>query len=73
MFVLDGDDLRFVMHPVPTNADVVAILDRTMRRVARRLANEAVEDVDDGAARDVLAQVQAEAATTWRSPTDGQP
>ncbi len=30
---------------------------------------EAVDDVDDDAAPDVLAQVQAEAATTWRSPT----
>ena len=29
------------MHPVPTNADVLAILDRIMRRVARRLADEA--------------------------------
>jgi hypothetical protein len=73
VFVEDGDGLRFVMHPVPTNADVLAILDRIMRRVARRLANEAVEDVNDDAAPDVLAQVQAEAATTWRSPTDGKP
>ena len=73
VFVEDGDDLRFVMHPVPTNADVLAILDRIMRRVARRLANEAVEDVNDDAAPNVLAQVQAEAASTWRSPTDGKP
>jgi hypothetical protein len=73
VFVLDGDYLRFVMHPVPTSADVLAILDRIMRRIARRLANEAVEDVDHDAAPDVLAQVQAEAATTWRSPTDGKP
>jgi len=61
------------MLPVPTNANVLAILDRIMRRVARRLANEAIGDIDEDAAPDVLAQVQAEAATTWRSPTDGKP
>jgi len=72
VFVEDGDGLRLVMLPVPTNANVLAILDRIMRRVARRLANEAVDD-DEDAAPDVLAQVQAEAATTWRSPTDGKP
>ena len=73
VFVEDGEGLRFVMLPVPTNADVLAILDRIMRRVARRLSNEAVDDIDEDAAPDVLAQVQAEAATTWRSPTDGKP
>jgi len=34
VFVEDGDGLRFVMHPVPTNANVLAILDRIMRRIA---------------------------------------
>jgi hypothetical protein len=58
---------------VPTNAEVLAILDRIMRRVARRLANETVGDIEEDAVPDVLAQVQAEAATTWRSPTDGKP
>jgi len=73
VFVEDGDGLRFVMLPMPTNANVLAILDRIMRRVARRLASEAIGDIDEDAAPDVLAQVQAEAATTWRSPTDGKP
>ena len=73
VFVEDGDGLRFVMLPVPTNANVLAILDRIMRRVARRLANEAVDDIDEDAAPDVLAQVQAEAAATWRSPADAKP
>jgi hypothetical protein len=73
VFVDDSDGLRFVMHPVPTNADVLAILDRIMRRVARRLANEAVDDAPEDAAPDVLAQVQAEAATTWRSPAEAKP
>ena len=72
VFVDDGEGLRFVMHPVPTTADVVAILDRIVRRVARRLADETRDD-DDEVALDVLAQVQTEAAATWRSPTDGKP
>jgi Putative transposase len=65
----DGDGLVFVMHPVPTSADVLAILDRIVRRVAA----EARGDGDTGDAPDVLAQVQAEAAATSRSPTDGKP
>ena len=36
-----GGGLAFAMHPVPTSADVLAILDRIVRRVARRLADEA--------------------------------
>jgi len=68
VFVEDGDSLTFVMLPVPSNADVLAILDRIMRRVARRLANEADHDLDEDAVPDVFAQVQAEAAATWRSP-----
>ena len=59
------------MLPVPSNADVLAILDRIMRRIARRLAKEAAADDRDAApVPDVLAQVQAEAAATWRSPAD---
>jgi hypothetical protein len=51
--------------------DLLAILDRVIRRVARRLADEAgasanAEDAD--LPPDLFAQVQAEAATTWRSP-----
>ena len=72
VFVDDGDGLAFAMHPVPTSADMLAILDRIVRRVARRLADEAHGD-DDSDAPDVLAQVQAEAAATWRSPADGKP
>jgi hypothetical protein len=34
------------MLPVPSNTDVLAILDRIMRRIARRLANEAENDLD---------------------------
>ncbi|MCX5746545.1 MAG: hypothetical protein NT062_29050, partial [Proteobacteria bacterium] len=29
------------MHPVPSSADVLAILDRIIRRIARRLADKA--------------------------------
>jgi len=36
VFVEDGDSLTFVMLPVPSNADVLRILDRIMRRVVRR-------------------------------------
>jgi hypothetical protein len=54
----------------PTNADVLAILDRIMHRIARRLAKDAaVGDLDEDAVPDVFAQVQAEAATTWRART----
>ena len=73
VFVTDGDGLRFELHPVPTSADVLAILDRIVRRVARRLAAEARDDDEIDDAPDVLAQVQAEAATTWRSPANGKP
>jgi hypothetical protein len=72
VFVDDGDGLRFEMHPVPTSAEVLAILDRIVRRVARRLADEACDDPQVEPAPDVLAQVQAEAATTWRAPQDAR-
>jgi hypothetical protein len=73
VFVDDGDALAFAMHRVPTSRDVLAIPDRIVRGVARRLAVAArdADEVDD--APDVLAQVQAEAATTWRSPRDAKP
>jgi hypothetical protein len=60
------------MEPVPTSQDVAAILDRIARRSARRLAAETRDDDVVDAAPDVLAQVQAEAAATWRSPLDGR-
>jgi hypothetical protein len=41
--------------------------------VACRLVAEAREEDGADAAPDVLAQVQAEAAATWRSPADGNP
>jgi hypothetical protein len=44
VFVDDGDQLAFVMHPMPTTSDVLAILDRIVRRLARRLAAEARDD-----------------------------
>ncbi|HTR55598.1 MAG TPA: hypothetical protein VMJ10_33205, partial [Kofleriaceae bacterium] len=46
--------------------------DRIVRRIARRLATEAGGDDEVREAPDVLARVQAEAAATWRSPTDGR-
>ena len=73
VFVDDGDGLRFAMHPVPTSADVLAILDRIVRLVVHRLAANARDDHDADAPPDVLAQVQAEAAATWRSPSDLKP
>ena len=73
VFVDDGEGLRFAMHPMPTSADVLAILDRLVRRIARRLARETQRRRRRGRAADVLAQVQAEAAATWRSPSDAKP
>jgi hypothetical protein len=71
VFVDADDRLAFALHPVPTSADVLAILDRIVCRIARRLADEASDDrVED---IDALAQVQAEAAATWRSPHNGKP
>jgi hypothetical protein len=71
VFASDGERLRFEILPVPTNANVLAILDRVMRRIARKLANDAADDhVDDNAVPNVLAQVHAEAAITWRSASD---
>jgi hypothetical protein len=67
-----GCRLTCALHPVPTSADVVAILDRIVRRIVRRIADEARDDsVEEGV--DVLAQVQAEAAATWPSPQNGKP
>ena len=40
MFVDDDDRLAFALHPVPTSADVVAILDRIVRQITHRLADE---------------------------------
>jgi hypothetical protein len=71
VFVEDGEGLRFEMLPVPTDANVLAILDRIMRRIAPRLEKDATNgEHDEVATPDVFAQVQAEAASTWRSPTD---
>ena len=67
----DHGGLAFVLHPVPRGEDLLAILDRIVRRVMRRLADEAVADPDESidATPDLFAQVQAEAATTWRAPS----
>jgi hypothetical protein len=71
VFVDRDEGLRFEMLPVPTNANVLTILDRIMRRIARRLAKDAASrDLDEDAAPDVLAQIQAEAASTWRTPAN---
>jgi hypothetical protein len=57
VFVDDEDRLAFVLHPVPTSEDVMAILDRIVRRIARRLADGADDDSHMEEAADVLAQV----------------
>ncbi|HEX2689477.1 MAG TPA: transposase [Kofleriaceae bacterium] len=65
-----GDGLAFALLPAPTGVDLLAILDRVIRQIARRLAEEAgVNNTDDAdLPPDLFAQVQVEAATTWRSP-----
>ncbi len=65
------DGLAFALLPAPTGTDLLAILDRVIRRIARRIADEsgdydAAGDLDP--CPDLLAQIQAEAVTTWRSP-----
>ena len=65
------DGLAFARLPAPTGTDLLAILDRVIRCIARRIADETGNDGDNGApdpGPDVFAQLQAEAATTWRSP-----
>jgi hypothetical protein len=49
VFAEAGDGLAFVLLPVLTGADLLAILDRVIRQLARRRANEAggVNDTDD--------------------------
>jgi hypothetical protein len=71
VFTEAGDGLAFALLPAPTGVDLLAILDRVIRQISRRLAREAAgaNDTDDAdLPPDLFAQVQAEAATTWRSP-----
>jgi hypothetical protein len=42
VFVDADDRLAFALHPVPSSGDVLAILDRIVRRVARRFAHAAI-------------------------------
>jgi hypothetical protein len=67
VFVDDDDRLAFAPHPVPTSTDVLAILNRIARRLADEACDDRVEDID------LLAQVEAEAAATCRSPHNGKP
>ena len=72
VFVDDGHGgLTFVLQAVPRGDDLLAILDRIVRRVMRRLSDEAAADLDESIdpTLDLFAQVQAEAATTWRAPS----
>ena len=55
VFVNDENRLAFAIPPVPTSADVVAILDRIVRRIARRIADEVRDEAGDEGV-DVLAQ-----------------
>jgi hypothetical protein len=43
-----GDGLAFALLPAPTGVDLLVILDRVIRQIARRLAEEAgVNNTDD--------------------------
>src|SRR3954464_15051012 len=69
VFTEVGDGLAVALLPAPTGADLLAMLDRVIRQISRRLAREAAgaNDTDEAdLAPDLFAQVQAEAATTWR-------
>jgi Putative transposase len=74
VFVVDDvtGELSLVPLPGPTEAELVAILDRVADRIAVRLADEAgdtnaSDNVDTPP--DLWSQVQADATTTWRSPS----
>jgi hypothetical protein len=65
--------LAFALLPPPTGRDLLAILDRVIRRVAQRLAREQPDDaMADDLPPELFAQLQAEAATTWRSPATAE-
>jgi hypothetical protein len=60
---------RYALRPAPISGDLLAILDRVMRQVAHRLDREEPDDLAlADALPELFAQLQAEAATTWRSP-----
>ena len=57
----------------PTDDELLAILDRVADQIGKRLADEsghrdAVDDIDVDPPPDLWSQLQAESATTWRSP-----
>ena len=65
--------LAFGLLPPPTGRDLLAILDRVIRRGAQRLAREQPDDaMADEPPPELFAQLQAEAATTWRSPATAE-
>jgi hypothetical protein len=65
--------LAFALLPPPTGRDLLAILDRVIRCVAQRLAREQPDDaMADDSPPELFAQLQAEAATTWRSPATAE-
>jgi len=69
VFVSGDEGLRFETRPVPINANVLAIVDRIMRQIARRLAKDATNrEHDEVATPDVFAQVltkRVEHPCTW--------
>jgi putative transposase len=63
----DDDGLAFALLPAPTGTDLLAILDRVIRRIADETGDYgAAGDLDP--CPDLFAQIQAGAAMTWRSP-----
>jgi hypothetical protein len=73
VFTETDADLAFALLPPPTGRDLLAILDRVIRRVAQRLAREQPDDaMADDPPPELFAQLQAEAATTWRSPATAE-
>jgi hypothetical protein len=67
VFVEGDEGLRFEMLPVPTNANVLAILDRIMRRIARWLAKDATNGEHDAVATPDAALPGAEWPGRYRS------
>ena len=74
VFVRDPDGREawhFVGHLAPRDVDLVAILDRVIRRIVKRVGASGADDDLAEPEIDLAAQLQAHAITTWQ-PNDAK-